>query len=70
MAKQRKLVKAPQKPAEKQGDLRLAYVERELTKMGQDFSQAAKKFAESNGVSVDVHITMIPQLKETIDGSK
>lgn len=50
-------------------DPKLAFVEQGLIKMGQDFSQAAKRFAEENGATVFVHISLIPTLKETDHGS-
>lgn len=49
-------------------DPRLAKVEQGLVMMGQQFTQAAKRFAEENGATVFVHISLIPTLKEKDDG--
>jgi hypothetical protein len=54
----------------KSTDPKLAFVEQGLIQLGQSFTQAAKKFADENGATVFVHISLIPALKERDHGSK
>jgi hypothetical protein len=63
----RKVKKAVAKPKPAK-DSKLAKVEQGLILMSQHFTQAAKKFAEENGASVFVRISLIPTLKEKGDG--
>jgi hypothetical protein len=67
MGRKRIMTKAvgPVSPAD---NPKLSFVEQGLIRMGQEFSQAAKRFADENGATVFVHISLIPALKEQNDG--